>query len=609
MRTGGVEVGRLRVHGDGEPFRLRLGVERLLAAADLVGTRLPPAAVLVVRTLRDPLPGRLDVAGIGPDRAWEQCVRDTLDDLVLTAARPAAAPPGANAPAVVFADRAELLACAWRDCLRSGGLVAWWWRALRLDDVRRVHAALAESPRELPGVLAMLERTGDAVGCVDMLTESEALALSEAGAAGFGQADLVAAVAARLAPAWVAPSPLGAEPAAAAGTAGSAVPVTAGAVRHGLPTSLPRAVLVDVCRELAPRHMVAARRAAAVTAPPGPTAEPSRLWGRGPQAGPELGRAATHDDAGSQPAPAAPVAPLTQPAGRGRLEPVVAEHGRSRGSHAGAASPSDMRYASEAPGPPDPVAFVGPERQADLARPGEVSTVVATRLGGVFHLVQVGQVLGLYGDFTTPAEPGIALDVWDFVSLMAPGLGVGGRRDPVWRLLADLAGRDAIRRPGTGYRPPRTWRVPRPWLAPVDAPGVWRWERGPGRQALVHPTGFTVLAGAGLDRDHECARYGVVRCADTPAAASGGLRENARDQWLRHLTAYLRVRLSAALSVPPSRAGRLLCRRPARVHVTATRVDVESELADLPIEVRLAGLDRDLGFVPAAGLTIGFVFR
>ncbi len=43
--------------------------------------------------------------------------------------------------------------------------------------------------------------------------------------------------------------------------------------------------------------------------------------------------------------------------------------------------------------------------------------------------------------------------------------------------------------------------------------------------------------------------------------------------------------------------------------MTATRVDVVSDLADLRIEVRRAGLDRDLGFVPAAGRSIGFVFR
>jgi hypothetical protein len=44
------------------------------------------------------------------------------------------------------------------------------------------------------------------------------------------------------------------------------------------------------------------------------------------------------------------------------------------------------------------------------------------------------------------------------------------------------------------------------------------------------------------------------------------------------------------------------------VHVTETRLDVVSALADLPIEVRLAGLDRDPGHVPAAGRALFFHF-
>jgi hypothetical protein len=246
------------------------------------------------------------------------------------------------------------------------------------------------------------------------------------------------------------------------------------------------------------------------------------------------------------------------------------------------------------------------EPSAPLADLVEPQRVVATSLGGVFHLVQVAQALGLYGDFTSPVVTGIRLGPWDFVTLVARGLDVGSPRDPVWRLLADLQGRDPARPAGVGFRPPRLWRTPAAWLAPVDAPGPWRWRDDGCRSALVHPSGFVVVEGASLDRERECARYAVVRCLDADPAPSHG---PARARWVAHLSAYLRVRLAVALGVPPSRAGRTLCRRPASVHVTPARVDVVSELADLRIEVRRAGLDRDLGFVPAAGRTIGFVFR
>jgi hypothetical protein len=42
--------------------------------------------------------------------------------------------------------------------------------------------------------------------------------------------------------------------------------------------------------------------------------------------------------------------------------------------------------------------------------------------------------------------------------------------------------------------------------------------------------------------------------------------------------------------------------------VTATRLDIMLRLDELPIQIRLAGLDRDPGWVPAAGRTIAFHF-
>jgi hypothetical protein len=52
----------------------------------------------------------------------------------------------------------------------------------------------------------------------------------------------------------------------------------------------------------------------------------------------------------------------------------------------------------------------------------------------------------------------------------------------------------------------------------------------------------------------------------------------------------------------------VLLRRPGHIAVSETRVDTTFDLAAQPIEIRLAGLDRDPGFVPAAGRTIAFHF-
>jgi hypothetical protein len=81
-------------------------------------------------------------------------------------------------------------------------------------------------------------------------------------------------------------------------------------------------------------------------------------------------------------------------------------------------------------------------------------------------------------------------------------------------------------------------------------------------------------------------------------------------RWLGWLMPYVRARLARALGlVSPAELGQLLCARAARVFVTAARLDVNLALAELPIAVRLAGLDRDPGWVPAAGRFIAFHFE
>jgi hypothetical protein len=54
--------------------------------------------------------------------------------------------------------------------------------------------------------------------------------------------------------------------------------------------------------------------------------------------------------------------------------------------------------------------------------------------------------------------------------------------------------------------------------------------------------------------------------------------------------------------------GAFVLRHSARVVLTGTRLDVFLSLQELPIEIRIARLDRDAGWVPAAGRYIAFHF-
>jgi hypothetical protein len=172
---------------------------------------------------------------------------------------------------------------------------------------------------------------------------------------------------------------------------------------------------------------------------------------------------------------------------------------------------------------------------------------IETALGGVFYLINLGLSLNLYGDFTTPLQPGIPLNIWDFVALV--GLQLLGEKiqsDPLWGLLAQLAGRDEHETPSQDF-------------------------------SAFHPP-----------------------CSSTSEIA----------HWLSWLMPSLLARLSHALDL----TGRddlphVLCEHHARVLVTATHVDIFLSLAELPIAIRLAGLDRNPGWVPAAGRFIAFHFE
>ena len=243
---------------------------------------------------------------------------------------------------------------------------------------------------------------------------------------------------------------------------------------------------------------------------------------------------------------------------------------------------------------------------------------IMTKFGGVFYLLNAALFLNLYGDFTTPHARGIDLPVWDFLALVGVEFcGEDLRRDPVWTLLRKLSGREEGEEPGAGFAPSDAWRVPPRWLAAFPEHRAWKWKMEDGRLRVLHPRGFLILdvPSSGDAREQLEAETAVY-----PSNLRGPLRQasfaNASEPastlegWLGRLLPYLRARLGRALGVSKAKTlERLVCGQEAKVTVTATRLDVIFELARLPLQVRLAGLDRDPGWVPAAGRHIAFHFE
>lgn len=339
----------------------------------------------------------------------------------------------------------------------------------------------------------------------------------------------------------------------------------------------------------------------------------------------------TRPASGPSPPPAFGLVEVPPPLDRSPATPRAPHPGRpaaptpapvedTRGSTADLPAPSvepapasRARRRSAAIQPPAPRRAGGhPEPGVPAEAPAAGVTV--TRLGGLFYLVNLALYLDLYSDFTRPREPGIALNPWELVELLGAWL-LGGRPDdPVWDLLAELAGRAPGEPAGRGFAPPRRWRVPPAWLEPFAPDGAWRWSSAGGLLRIVHPAGFTVVAVPRDDRAPAVQLRAELRRLGRPFPSmvrSTLQREPARvlARWVARLGGYAHARLAAALGLAdPGAVGEAVLAHRAEVLVTPTHVDVRLLLAELPLDLRLAGLDRDPGWIPAAGRFVAFHF-
>lgn len=586
MIHGRTVVGTQHVRGaDAGP------VKSALAGLRLTPEGLPRDAVLVLRNLADPLPGRLGADWFGPGPAcvaWERAAVTALSGVRREAAHPVDGPVPAGARAVLFDDWSQLLAALARDWLAGTLTQHWWWREfVRAAPTRAaVLSTWRANARAAPAALNMLAGHGLAVRF--------ALALPAA---------LVSALAADIATNWGAPVALN-----AAITAASADPypdpqrgdppwapwvpeaetAPPGArLLLGLGLALARApaaattsgfwdaVAATLCHSAGKRahqsaeavvqHAAVLRpevrpgaagsdvRASPQTSPdpdpaPGPIQQPtapSPGSGRPPGTASPRDNAVTLSGAGWTDRPRTESSVRTtrphrsQTTDRGGVSRAAAGSGRpdSRQESPGARRPAAVRgHRTQANPPVHPTAAGrGTGTGEDQALAPQDVIRVHTELGGLFFLLNVALADGLYGDFTRPATPGIPLSPWDLLALAGPHLlGRPAADDPVWDLLSALAGQDESGPP----------RVPR-----------------------------------------------------------------AMRRWVRRLTDRWRSELAVALDHRPLDAGPLLLQLAAVIDATPTRVDVEFDLSALPIAVRLAGLDRDPGWIPATGRTVLFHFH
>lgn len=671
VEAGKTYIRRLRAVGaTRDALALRMRLERTLSYANLHPAWLPPTAILCVRKLRGEgagaSPALYGRRGAPPD--WERAIAARIETLARRAARPARETVAEGAEAVIFDDQAELLACLASDWCGGVETTRWWWQSL--FGVREVSAALLPallaSPEHVPAAFERLATSGrlfafaralgghDARDIRRSVTRKFSLrALEEAlektptdagssnstrGSDGEQSAERDAAQPSTRAP-WARFVPqvrveeLGDEQSCLVGT--SLMLLRAPSVVRS--ASFAQAVSrwrLDA--QTRPRSDASFTNTEAGLAPTDEAARADRLGlgdehGRATDAGLSL-QVADDDDGRLR-----PVAHLAPKETTPRVEFDADASGDALAGLGDSVEPRptgqdtqgrtevssvvrDDEYLSEnqptlAPPAPASEAARAPGTFID---PLDYEARIRTEFGGVFYLTNLALFLELYGDFTSPLVPGIELPLWDFVALVGLELcGEGIRRDDVWTLLRKLSGRDETEAPGASFTPPDEWRVPPAWLAAFTAPGAWSWKTEAGRLLVRHPRGFLVLdvplTGDAREQVEAEAEAYPAHLRDSLRRASfktvGGAAGTV-EWWLARLLPYVRARLGRAFGVRATGTlGRLVCEHRARVTVTATRLDVTFSLAGLPLEVRLAGLDRDPGWVPAAGRRMAFHYE
>ncbi len=626
-------VGRLRIRGaDNERLTSYLRAAQVLNVVELRPRDLPPAAILCVRTLRDPLPGTISLRSAPVEsttaavRGWERAVCARMDDMLRNAVRPFGRLVPDSAEAVLFTDMSELLACLALAWLRGRLGTEWWWQHLPHPSSGRqgVLDTWLVQPDCVPAALRLLNSQAAAVTFLAALSSAEVEALTRSVLQRFGL------------------HALDARPAGPRTPALTRERVHPGRLRAHLPrqihlapwhdlvqsevhrVSVERQFLLglSLCLAIQPARVRTqafagqVRRWFAARRTPTTALILTAAAVRGSVRRPESGAAELAEPTTRQGVPRAtttlPVHELTT---LPRLRNIEGGTPPGAGFSAGSPplTPDAIGTASTLSHATARNAVVGAEpERTNSPRPSGTGADVAadhrldfaTELGGVLFLVNVALSLELYTSFTDPTGANLDLPIWDFLALVAERLLDGDAADdPLWSLLAQLSGR-VTERPGIGFAAPRTWRAPDEWRDVFDSTS-WFSRMDRGRLRTWHSAGFWLLdvPGGTLSKTESAAPSAV------PRPRNGRLA-----RWVDWWTTYLRARLAVALDRPGGEVGDVLFRHRARVHVCAARLDVVFQLDDVfaadtaGLAIRLAGLDRDPGWVPAAGRVIAFHF-
>ncbi len=669
-------LSKLRVKGGGlDPLAARLYFERLFSNAGLIPEGFPPNAIVCIRKLIDPAPQTLELNrnAVRFSDAWEKAVAREIEKLFRRAVRPVNEIVPAQAEAVVFMDKAELLACLASDFCKGILFQNWWWQSLfpNLEQAQSIARIWLESAEFAPTALQILVRQGKAGDFVNKLQHAEVSELLRQITEVFGLSKLQAALFNSLTEKE--------KPGFQKISGKRKIPVLKS--RENAETEflklsaqyIPEADLKNLNFE---RRILLVVGSLLVCAPrivrSGEFAEQVRQYKIQTEIfekTPALKRKIIFEEkqkiekpfrkSGEIFAPkkskkSRPVftksketaekpekellenSPIVSERKKEQEEKITEIHKEQKPE-----SPPQIRKEklfefhfekteTEKKSEYHEVEKTEKSVEIEQQKTGLIfldeteekieaevyETVVRTRFGGIFYLLNLGLYLGLYRDFAASPGAEIDLNIWDFIALSGlEFLGEDFKDDEVWNLLKQLAGRDDDNF-GEDFNAPDEWRIPAEWLKTFPANKNWLWSNTKDRLIVRHSENFNVID-ALLNHDfenqlkNETAVYreyfNELEKIQMPDASKDFSR---RQRWLKNLFEFVERRLMQALN-PETRneLTEILFQKSATAAVSATRFEVYFRLADLPLEVRFSGLDRNPGWIPAAGKCVEFYFE
>lgn len=562
---------------ESDVLHVRQRFERALSGVEWMPPGLPSRAILLVRHLAP-----AQRKGAMAHSSFAELVSIAMREQAGRARRPWLHADAAGAPAVLFTDEAELIACLVRDWLH--GLVAqhWWWRSVLLDASPHAWLRGEVLPRAetLVPVIALLAARGEAVAFIARLEPADCAHALAAVIRSHAVQQLATPRTSVLAPSdttdKVATRALIAERAA-----------RGGALRRLLQEvpEVRQASLVIAQRQLLALTLALTRvptwartQAAAIALAALVDTAPAEFVGVPRHAEETVTDPVVAAGSDAQAVPGAineagVIEPAAEKDSRARVPIVVASHHdyvhaiespRVIEARLDAIAPSqalsdrggykssalmDSSASTDAEGPRPlvieqvvtvadlPIEVEQAPREKPVSYPVDPAPRIHTQFGGLFYLLNVALALELYGDFTAPRTRNLALSPWDWLAMVGRAwFGDEIVADPLWTALAELAGRELDQEPGCDFQPP--------------------------------------------DED-----------------------------WFAGHLAQMQERIALAIDCAEGNdLPALVCRYAATIEITAGTVHVHLGLCGLPLSIRIAGLDRDPGWIPAAGRDVRFHF-